>query len=66
MVRAIVAMGAALGKRVIAEGIETEAQLETLIELDCAKGQGYLLAHPMSHGDIELMMRELRADTFAV
>jgi diguanylate cyclase (GGDEF)-like protein/PAS domain S-box-containing protein len=36
VVRAIVAMGAALGKRVIAEGIETEAQLDTLVELDCA------------------------------
>ncbi len=61
VVRAIVAMGAALGKRVIAEGIETEAQLETLVELDCVKGQGYLLAYPMSHGDVELMMKELRA-----
>jgi EAL domain-containing protein (putative c-di-GMP-specific phosphodiesterase class I) len=61
VVRAIVAMGAALGKRVIAEGIETEAQLDTLVELDCAKGQGFLLAHPMPHGDVELMMKELRA-----
>jgi diguanylate cyclase (GGDEF)-like protein/PAS domain S-box-containing protein len=61
VVRAIVAMGAALGKRVIAEGIETEAQLDTLVELDCAKGQGFLLAHPMPHGDFELMMKELRA-----
>ncbi|TMH56358.1 MAG: EAL domain-containing protein, partial [Betaproteobacteria bacterium] len=61
VVRAIVAMGAALGKRVIAEGIETEAQLDTLIGLDCAKGQGFLLAHPMPHGDVELMMKELRA-----
>jgi diguanylate cyclase (GGDEF)-like protein len=61
VVRAIVAMGAALGKRVIAEGIETEAQLDTLVELDCAKGQGFLLAHPMPHGDVDLMMKELRA-----
>jgi diguanylate cyclase (GGDEF)-like protein/PAS domain S-box-containing protein len=61
VVRAIVAMGAALGKRVIAEGIETEEQLDTLVELDCAKGQGFLLAHPMPHGDFALMMKELRA-----
>ena len=61
VVRAIVAMGAALGKRVIAEGIETEAQLDTLVELDCAKGQGYLLAHPMPHADFALMMKELQA-----
>ena len=61
VVRAIVAMGAALGKRVIAEGIETEEQLDTLVDLNCAKGQGYLLAHPMTHGDVELMMKEFRA-----
>ncbi len=61
VVRAIVAMGAALGKRVIAEGIETEAQLDTLVDLNCAKGQGYLLAHPMTHGDVELMMKEFQA-----
>jgi EAL domain-containing protein (putative c-di-GMP-specific phosphodiesterase class I) len=46
---------------VIAEGIETEAQLDTLVEVDCARGQGFLLAHPMPHGDVELMMKELRA-----
>jgi len=54
-------MGAALGKRVIAEGIETEEQLDTLVDLNCAKGQGYLLAHPMTHGDVELMMKEFQA-----
>ena len=65
VVRAIVALGAALGKRVIAEGIETEAQLDTLVELDCAKGQGFLLAHPMPHGDFALMMKELQAERCA-
>jgi len=54
-------MGAALGKRVVAEGIETEAQLDMLVKLDCARGQGYLLAHPMPSGDVELMLKEVRA-----
>jgi len=58
-VRAVIAMGRALGKRVIAEGIETEAQHDMLIDLGCDWGQGYLLARPMSPEDIELMIRNL-------
>lgn len=44
--RAIVLLGASLGKAVVAEGIETEAQRELLCELGCALGQGYLFARP--------------------
>ena len=48
IVRAVVGLGASLGKAVIAEGIETPSQLARLRELGCAFGQGYLLARPMS------------------
>ena len=40
--RAIVAMAAALGLSVVAEGIETDAQLDALLELGAGAGQGYL------------------------
>ncbi len=39
---------AAAGITLIAEGIETEAQLKTLIELGVTYGQGFLFAHPGS------------------
>ncbi len=44
---AVIAMGRALGLKVIAEGVETTAQLEVLRTLGCDMGQGYLFARPM-------------------
>ena len=46
---AIVAMARSLGLRVIAEGVETQAQLDFLKQRQCDDVQGYLLARPMSH-----------------
>jgi EAL domain-containing protein (putative c-di-GMP-specific phosphodiesterase class I) len=46
VVRAILGLGRTLDKTMIAEGIETEAQLQRLIEMNCEKGQGYLLGQP--------------------
>jgi diguanylate cyclase (GGDEF)-like protein/PAS domain S-box-containing protein len=48
IVRAIISLGNALGKTVIAEGIETSAQLAQLRARGCRFGQGYFLAAPMS------------------
>jgi diguanylate cyclase (GGDEF)-like protein/PAS domain S-box-containing protein len=42
LVRAIVAMGDALGLEVIAEGIETTGQLALLRDIGCSVGQGFL------------------------
>jgi EAL domain-containing protein (putative c-di-GMP-specific phosphodiesterase class I)/CheY-like chemotaxis protein len=47
LVDSVVAMARRLGLRTVAEGIETEAQREILLELDCDMGQGYLFAKPM-------------------
>lgn len=46
IVRAIVGLGRGLGKIVIAEGIENEAQARWLTELGCHLGQGYLYGRP--------------------
>ena len=48
VVRAVITLGQALGKTVIAEGIETPAQLAQLRALGCEFGQGYLLARPLT------------------
>jgi diguanylate cyclase (GGDEF)-like protein len=46
VLRGFITLGQALGRTVIAEGIETPAQLARLRELGCVLGQGYLLARP--------------------
>ncbi len=46
VVAAILALARALNIKVIAEGIETEAQRAALLAMGCEMGQGYLLGHP--------------------
>ena len=43
----VVELGRNLNLTVIAEGIEDEAQAETLLRMGCHEGQGYLYAKPM-------------------
>jgi predicted signal transduction protein with EAL and GGDEF domain len=52
IVTAIVAMSRSLDVEVVAEGIETEEQLEELKRLGCQRGQGYLLARPMTAAQV--------------
>ena len=47
IVRAVLQLGRLMGRRVIAEGIETAEQLATLRRLGVPAGQGYLLARPL-------------------
>jgi diguanylate cyclase (GGDEF)-like protein/PAS domain S-box-containing protein len=46
IVAAVLSMADALGLEVVAEGVETEAQLDWLRERGCAFAQGYLLGRP--------------------
>ena len=55
---AIVAMGLSLGLRIIAEGVETEAQAEFLQRISCKEGQGYLYAWPMTIDEFEAWISE--------
>lgn len=48
IVRAIVQMAHSLQLRVVAEGVETEAQRDVLLKLGCDELQGYLFAKPMT------------------
>jgi diguanylate cyclase (GGDEF)-like protein len=47
IMRAIVEMCHALDLTVVAEGVESEAQLDRLSQLGCEHAQGYLLCYPM-------------------
>jgi EAL domain-containing protein (putative c-di-GMP-specific phosphodiesterase class I) len=49
---AIVSMARALGMRVIAEGVETEAQLDALRRLGCDEVQGYLVSKPLPAAEV--------------
>ena len=46
LIEALVAMTGKLGLTLVAEGIETDAECETLIRLGVTVGQGYLLGRP--------------------
>jgi EAL domain-containing protein (putative c-di-GMP-specific phosphodiesterase class I) len=45
--RLIVGLAKTVGLKVVAEGIETRAQLDMLREIGCDLGQGYYFAAPM-------------------
>jgi len=47
IVRAILSLAQALGKRTVAEGIEANETAQTLAALGCALGQGYFYARPL-------------------
>ncbi len=61
VVKAIVTLGHSLGRAVIAEGIESPAQLSKLRELGCGFGQGYLLARPLSAEMAEAWLADERS-----
>jgi diguanylate cyclase (GGDEF)-like protein len=56
IVKAIVAVGHELGLSVIAEGVETAAQLDFLREAGCNAVQGYHIGKPMSAADLPLIL----------
>jgi diguanylate cyclase (GGDEF)-like protein/PAS domain S-box-containing protein len=47
IVKTILMLGENLGIEVVAEGIETEAQFESLLQMGCRLGQGYLFSRPV-------------------
>lgn len=47
IVKAIITLAKSIGIKTIAEGVETEQQLEILTELGCEEIQGFLLGKPM-------------------
>ncbi len=48
---AVIRLSAALGIRTIAEGVETDAQRQMLVQLGCPLMQGYLTARPLPPSD---------------
>jgi diguanylate cyclase (GGDEF)-like protein/PAS domain S-box-containing protein len=57
LTRTIIRLGHDLGLSVVAEGIESSAQLGLLRDMGCGLGQGYLVAPPMSAAEVESLIR---------
>jgi len=56
IVRAIITLGLNLGLDVIAEGVETEAHMQTLLESGCEAFQGYLFSKPVPIDQFDAML----------
>lgn len=57
LIAAIIEMGHALDIEIVAEGVETQAQIDLLRTMGCDVLQGYALARPMGTRDIEAFLR---------
>ncbi len=58
VLQTIILLAKNLKMGVIAEGIETETQLELLQNLQCEYGQGYLMSKPLPKEELEKALRE--------
>lgn len=56
IVRTLIALGESLSLQVIAEGVQTEEQLQFLIANNCRYGQGFLLSKPLSREQITALI----------
>lgn len=59
--RTILALGARLERAVVAEGVETAAQLANLGALDCRFAQGYLFSKPVAAESIPSIVAAIQA-----
>ena len=57
IVRAIIAMSQQMGTRVLAEGVETESELQMLHSDGCTEVQGYFYARPLSEADLLVFLQ---------
>ena len=56
IISTIISLAHALNLRVVAEGVETEAQRDLLKMLKCDEMQGYLFSKPLPAAEIEALL----------
>jgi EAL domain-containing protein (putative c-di-GMP-specific phosphodiesterase class I) len=65
IINAVIGMGRSLNLRVIAEGVETAAQLTLLRELSCSEGQGFYFSRPVVADQFATLLRQEKPLTHA-
>lgn len=58
LIQTIIGMSRNLGLQVIAEGVESEAQVKHLIEFGCPAFQGYLFCRPLPVNDFDSLLHD--------
>lgn len=59
LIKNILTMAKDLGYEVIAEGIETNEQMQILVNYNCGGGQGFLLSKPLSEDNVSLLLEKI-------
>jgi EAL domain-containing protein (putative c-di-GMP-specific phosphodiesterase class I) len=62
IIDAIISLARSLKLETVAEGVETNAQLDYLLERGCHVAQGFLFGMPMAPEQVEPLLRELREE----
>ena len=57
IIQSVVGLGRAMSLTVTAEGVETSAQLDELLRVNCHQAQGFLLGRPMSVAALKALMK---------
>jgi diguanylate cyclase (GGDEF)-like protein/PAS domain S-box-containing protein len=58
LLEAIISLGQKLKVTLLAEGIETQPQLEKLLRMGCRFGQGYLFSHALEASEVKKLLAE--------
>jgi diguanylate cyclase (GGDEF)-like protein len=66
LVRTVIHLGHTLGKRVVAEGVETWEDLIALAEMGCECMQGFFISKPLSPGTIDADRSSLDFSTVSI
>ena len=62
LVDAVIRLAHALDLNVVAEGVETQAQRQALVELGCDQMQGYLFSKPLSEQKLLKLLSQLNSN----
>lgn len=64
LIDAVVKLAHALNLRVVAEGVETQAQHDALVELNCDYMQGYLFSMPVKEVELIALYKQMQANQY--